>query len=258
MSASPAGSAGQRHCRPRGWTARRGPGTARRRSPARVPQRGPRCRGRACRRQQLVEVALEGVIARGRGTLDERLGDRPELTERLLRGASSGGPHAAAPASGRRSGRRRSRPRRVRRGAWLATISAEVDRPRAPVGDPDLDLLADEAHRDRVAGRAEADAAELVDLALDDLADPCTQLRQRPEQLSLRPRGARRGPHRSRSAPPRSPRRTRRGPCRSPGELGDGSSLRDHEVGLHVADEVLDEALRLGVVRPRRSPGEKP
>ena len=117
-----------------------------------------------------------------------------------------------------------------------------------PVGDSDLDLAADVAGRDRVAGRAEPDAGEPVDLAQHLLADPGPQRRQRPQQVPL-DREAFVGDRADLGVD----RGVDLGPPHDPGgvgggEVGDGELGRDHEVGLHVADEVLDEALGLGVV----------
>src|SRR5579875_882045 len=60
-----------------------------------------------------------------------------------------------------------------------------------------------------------------------------------------RRRATPRGPHRYLSALERSPRRTRTPPGVGTDEVADGLLGRDDEVGLRVADEVLEHALGL-------------
>ena len=113
--------------------------------------------------------------------------------------------------------------------------------------DPELDAAADVVVRHRVAGRAEPHAAQLVHLAGHDLADGGPERRQVGEQLPLvrQPLGGDSGDlgmddavHLVAPEPTLLVGR---------GQVGDGECFGDHEVGLHVADQVLHQALGLGV-----------
>lgn len=64
-------------------------------------------------------------------------------------------------------------------------LAAAVDDHDLAARRDQLDLLADQRVRDRVAGRAEADAAEPIDLAQLALAHRRPQRRQRPHCLPL-------------------------------------------------------------------------
>ncbi len=125
---------------------------------------------------------------------------------------------------------------------------------QSPLAGGDGDGGPDQAGRHRIAGRAEADAGELVDLAGHRWRpDLQSQRRQRPEHglflaqalggdrvdLGVHPgvdldapglRGGVRGGQVHRSA----------------GQVGVGEQ-RDDQVALGVADEVFDDALRFGV-----------
>ena len=115
------------------------------------------------------------------------------------------------------------------------------------VGHYQLDGATDVGHGHRVAGRTEPDTAQPVDLAGHHLADPSPERRQVAEQLPLCHQpvggdGSDLGVHLSvdLGAPGHSL-------GVGMGQVGDGQLLGDHEVGLHVADQVLDDALGLGV-----------
>ncbi len=136
---------------------------------------------RGAERVQLGQLGPEaGVPGRG-GAGDERLRDRPERAERLLRHGSR--PH---------------RPPRRRAGAAVVLVAdrgltrrdqqvlghhltgAVSHGQQPPVLDVEADRLADQPGRDRVAGRAEPHAGQPVDLAGHRLADAGPQRRQRP------------------------------------------------------------------------------
>ena len=210
---------------------------------------------------QLGEVTRQGGHAPGGRTLDEFLGHRPQRDERLLgRGL---GPH--------RPGGHGPRPSvvvvahsRLTRGDEVVTGDdlAQEDGGHRAVRHHQLDLAADVGRRHRVAGRAEPDTAEPVDLAEDDLADPGPERRQVAEQFTLDQQpfggdGTDLGVHLGVDLCT---------PRHSLGvgvsEVGHAQLLGDHEVGLHVADQVLDDALGLGVgplaeVRPRSEVGDE-
>jgi len=111
----------------------------------------------------------------------------------------------------------------------------------------DGDLVADEGVRHRVAGRSESDTREPVHLPNDGLCDRGSERRQRPEQLAFDVqsfRGNRCDLRVNVGVHLGTPR-----PTLSVGadEVANGELLWNHQVGLHVANEVLDDPLRLRV-----------
>jgi hypothetical protein len=116
------------------------------------------------------------------------------------------------------------------------------------VTDPQLDGGADVIGRDRVAGRAEPDTTEPVDLADRDLADLGSQRRQRAQQgllghQAVGGNGADLGVHLGVDLLAPDP-----GSGVGAGQVSDREGLGNHEVGLDVADQVLDQPLALRII----------
>ena len=189
-----------------------------------------------------------GVPGRG-GAGDERLGDRPERAERLLRGRlrphrpPRRGPRAAVVVIEHRGLTRRDQDML---GDDLA--GAGHDHQQPPVTGAQPDSLADQPDRHGVAGRPEPDARQPVDLAGHQPPDAGPQRRQRREQLPLDHQPLSR--HRADLAVHHAvdlgaPRR----------RLGVGGSqiperrLRHHQVALGIPDQVLHDPFRFRVVR---------
>ena len=116
-----------------------------------------------------------------------------------------------------------------------------------PVSDPELHGAPDVLVRHRVAGRPEADTAQLVHLAGDGLADLGPQRGQVGEELSLghQPLGGDGTDLRVHNRVHLFAPQLSLGVGGS--QVGDREFLGDHEVGLHVADQVFDQPFRFGV-----------
>ena len=124
---------------------------------------------RCLQRQQLVEVAPQRGDPRGGRSLDEGLGRGTESTEGLLRDSLRA--HRAP----------RCRPRSPVVGVFDRGLPGsddgvaghdltEVENLEVAAFDQEPKRGADEVDRDRVAGRAEADTAQPVDLSLHELS----------------------------------------------------------------------------------------
>jgi hypothetical protein len=196
---------------------------------------------------ELVEVAGQGGDPGCGGGLDEGFGRRSQRTERDLRWRLGSDRSS-------RSGARAAVVVVVDGGltrgddAMFGDDGAQEHDLDDAVGDADLDLAADVAGGDRVAGRPEPDAAETVDLADDELADLGPQRRQWPQQFAFSDEPLSRDRAYlgvDRGVDLRAPDGAS---CVGGAQIGNGEFGRDHEVGLRVADEVLDEAFGLGVV----------
>ena len=200
-------------------------------------------------RVQLGQLGSQpGVPGRG-GAGDERLGDRAERAERLLRGRL-----------------RPDRPPRRRPRAAVVVIEdrgltrrdqdvlggdlagAGHDHQQPPVTGAHPHLGADQPDRHGVAGRPEPHAGQPVDLAGHQPPDAGPQRRQRREQLPLdhQPLGGHRADlavdHAVDLGAPR------RGRHVGGGQVTEGR-LRHHQVALGIPDEIFDDSLALRVVR---------
>ena len=198
--------------------------------------------------------AQPGVAGRG-GAGDERLRGRAERAERLLRrGLRAHRPPRRRPRAAvvLIEDRRLARRDQHVLGDHLALAGAGHDRPAAGRSSTrSRDLRADQPDRHRVAGRAEPDAGQPVDLA-----------GHQPRRCSARSDGS--GASSSRSMTSRSAGTAQISLCTAaltsahhaaaaafaaarsangPGPAGAG----DHQVGLGVADQVLHDPLRLRV-----------
>ena len=203
---------------------------------------------RSAQHVQLGQVGAEPGAARSGGTGDERLGDRAERAEFLLRRGLR--PHRTA---------RRVRPRPAvvliaDRG--LARCDQHVlshhlpgavrDRQQPAVAGAQPDFGADQPGRHGVTRRSEPDARQPVDLAGHELADAGLQRRQRAQQLPLydQPLGGHRADLAVGDAVDLGAPHPGRG-------VRDGKvaerCLRHHQVGLGIADQVLGNPFRLGV-----------
>ena len=195
---------------------------------------------------QLVEVAGERGRPGGGRTLDERLRHRPQGTERFL--CNGLGPYRPAWS-----------------GSWPAEVVVEdgglpggnegvvgndltvVDHAHPAIDDLDLQAMADQGHGHRVAGRAEPDAGQLVDLAHGAASDLRAQRWQCRKELPLG--GEPLGGYGGNLAVDRPV------DLAAPGlriSVGSGQVVGaqvsgHHQIPLGIADEVLHDSLRFGV-----------
>ena len=188
-----------------GWSGRRRRATAELHRPLPTRPAAPVVAVGGVQGEDLRRARCAQLADPGRGRADqERLGDLAEGEELASPPRSwLAAPGAACPAGHGRSARRRCWPHPARPAACSATTSpvngsTTCTRPSVTVIST---AGADQPVRDRVAGRAEPDAGQLVDLAADRLRpDLGPQRRQRPRAAPAPARAARPGPRRSPNA----------------------------------------------------------
>jgi hypothetical protein len=127
-------------------------------------------------------------------------------------------------------------------------LAAVVDDHDLAAEREQLDLRADQPLRHRVAGRAETDTAEPVDLAQLPLPQRRPQRRQRAQRLPLTLEPLSRDSAGLRVAAAVDLGAPDDGGLVRLAERGE-RALGDEQVGLCVADQMLDDALRLGIRR---------
>ena len=198
---------------------------------------------------QLGQLGPEPGVPGCGGTGDERLGDRPERAERLLRGGP--GPHGP-PWRGPRPAvvviEHRGLARRDQDVLGDDLAGTGHDHQQPPVIGAHPHLGADQPHWHRVAGRPEPDARQPVDLAGHQPPGAGPQRRQRGEQLPLddQPLGRHRADltvdHAVDLGAPR------RGLGIGRGQVTE-RRLRHHQVALGIADQVLHDPFRFRIGR---------